>query len=80
MNLSLKENKKGADTQESFRLYNIKKTKYNGRGLVIENTLHKGTSKCHKTDENSTHISVHITPSIFEFSNYPTTSRTLSKM
>ena len=37
--------------------------------LVSNNTVHKGTSKRHKTDEKSTDLAVHVSPSIFEKQN-----------
>ena len=49
--------------------------------LVPYNTVYKGTSKIHKRDENITHFSVHVPPSIFEFKKkQPTKISTLSKM
>ena len=39
--------------------------------LVSYYTLHKGTSKCHKTYEKSTHFAVHNFPSIFDLFTIP---------
>ena len=43
-----------------------KMTVLDSNGLVPDDTLHKGTFKCHKTDENSTHFVVHVSPKVFE--------------
>ena len=37
--------------------------------LVPDDTVHKGTSKRHKTDEKITNFVVHAPPSIFDFFN-----------
>ena len=51
-------------------------------GLVTYNTVYKGTSKLHITDEQSTHFAVHIYPSIFGIfeKHQPNTLSTLSKI
>ena len=36
-------------------------------GMVPDDTVHKGASKCHNTDEKSTNFVVHVSPSIFGF-------------
>ena len=37
----------------------------NDDGMVPDDTLHKGTSKCHKMDEKTIHFAVHVSPSFF---------------
>ena len=39
--------------------------------LVPDNTLQMGTSKYHKTNGKSTNFTVHVSPSIFVFFNFP---------
>ena len=34
-------------------------------GMIPEGTVHKVTSKRHKTDEKSTHFVLHVPPSVF---------------
>ena len=49
--------------------------------LVPDNTIHKDTSKYHKTNKKIAHFAVHVSPSIFEnFGRKSTTPSTLSKM
>ena len=36
-------------------------------GVVTYDTVHKGNSKHHKTDEKITHFAVHVSPSMFGF-------------
>ena len=51
------------------------------RRLVPYDTIHKGTSKCHKTDEKIPHFVVHFPTSMFGFFiNYPTPPSRLSIM
>ena len=43
-------------------------------GMVPDDTVHKGTSKNHKTDEKITHFAVHVPPAIFDLKhNNPST-------
>ena len=39
--------------------------------LVPDNILQMGTSKYHKTNGKSTNFTVHVSPSIFVFFNFP---------
>ena len=39
--------------------------------MVLENIVHKGSTKFHKTDEKITHFALQIPPSIFEFFIFP---------
>ena len=69
-----------SDLQYKYVGIHICKSAYITR-LVTDNTVHKGTSKLHKTDKN-THSAVHVSSSVFIFlkKKTPTTPNTLSKM